>query len=211
MPCQCCSCPAAVTACDASCKKPGITLVSALSQPHQRGCTPRAPAEFAARVQEPQSSPAALQFRGTTRAAALAEGQPGDAGLGFTGPECKIIISGFPFVSVVLYSHLPGHANDADCASPGAVRLKHEKTTCACYHHPAHNIYKPTQLMLMLQGVSVGRGAFPRCCEIPAWRAHGQLTLLAAWSLHPEELALTSAFSCSHSNLAYLRLVQHSP
>lgn len=130
----------------------------------------------------PTSSPAALQLRGTTRRAALAGGWPGDAGLAFTGPECKIIISGFPFVSVFLYSHLSGHANDADCASPAAVRLKHEKTTCACYHHPARNVYKTIQLMLMLQGVSVGGGAFPRCCEIPVW--HGEHTASSPSLLH---------------------------
>lgn len=104
------------------------------------------------------------------RRAALAEGQPGDAGLAFTGPECKIIISGFPFIFVLLYAHLPDHANDADCASPGAVRLKHEKNTCACYDHPAHNIYETIQLILTIRGVSVGREAFLHRCEIPAWR-----------------------------------------
>uniref|UniRef100_A0A8C8B8D8 Uncharacterized protein n=1 Tax=Otus sunia TaxID=257818 RepID=A0A8C8B8D8_9STRI len=54
------------------------------------------------------------------------EGQPGDAGLVVTGPECKIIISGFHICASVFSLTLP---NDADCALPGAVRLKREKNT----------------------------------------------------------------------------------
>lgn len=56
---------------------------SALSQP---GCTPRAPTGSAAQVQEPRE-PTQLCRLGR---AALAEGQPRDAGLVLTGPERKI-------------------------------------------------------------------------------------------------------------------------
>lgn len=73
-----------------------------------------------------------------TRAEVLAKGQPGyaglvGAGLAFTGPGCERAISGLPFIPVFLYSRLPDHTNDADCALPSAVRLKHGKNP-QCAH-----------------------------------------------------------------------------
>jgi len=50
-------------------KNPAITLVSALCHPHQPGCTPRAPTEFAAGVQQPP------ELAGSSAGSAARQGQ----------------------------------------------------------------------------------------------------------------------------------------
>lgn len=99
---------------------PGTALVSArltaAARPHAVG-TRRV---CCSGVGAPRAPTQRCKLSGTGRAAALAEGQPGDAGLGLAGPEGEIIISGFPLDSVLLYSDLPDQANGADCAAPAA-------------------------------------------------------------------------------------------
>lgn len=99
----------------------------------------------------------------------------------------------FPFISVLLYSHLPDLADDVDRASLRAARLKHGKNKCARSKHPAHHIDKQFMLMLLLHGMSVGREAFPQGWEVLTWDdGHMPRPSLTATQrlLHPEKLSL---------------------